>query len=79
MAAYPSAMSHAQGKSFLLQGPSIPPQVLELSGIGQADILKQFEIPVVINLPGLGNNFQDHPYVGVVYYCKNHVISNVHR
>jgi choline dehydrogenase-like flavoprotein len=46
------------------------PQILEFSGIGDPTVLSQFNIPTVVNLPGVGNNFQDHPYVGVVYYCK---------
>ncbi|KAE9371208.1 GMC oxidoreductase [Stipitochalara longipes BDJ] len=45
------------------------PQILEFSGIGDPAILSNFDISVAINLPGVGNNFQDHPYVGVVYYC----------
>jgi choline dehydrogenase-like flavoprotein len=45
------------------------PQILEFSGIGDPAVLSKFGIPVIINLPGVGNNFQDHPYVGVVYYC----------
>ena len=45
------------------------PQILEFSGIGDPSILSEFDIPVIISLPGVGNNFQDHPYVGVVYYC----------
>jgi choline dehydrogenase-like flavoprotein len=52
----------------LAAGAVHTPQILELSGIGQADILENFNITVRIDLPGVGNNFQDHPYVGVVYY-----------
>jgi choline dehydrogenase-like flavoprotein len=29
-----------------------------MSGIGQADILNNFNIPVIIDLPGVGENFQ---------------------
>ncbi len=55
----------------LSAGAAHTPQILELSGIGDPAVLSQFNIPVVINLPGVGNNFQDHPYVGVVYYCMS--------
>jgi choline dehydrogenase len=51
----------------LAAGAVHTPQILELSGIGQADVLGQHDIPVVLDLPGVGSNFQDHPYVGVVY------------
>ncbi|TVY80359.1 Dehydrogenase xptC [Lachnellula suecica] len=47
------------------------PQILEFSGIGDPNVLNQFDIPVKINIPGVGNNFQDHPYLGVVYYVSN--------
>ena len=55
----------------LAAGAIHTPQILELSGIGDPAVLSQFNVPVVINLPGVGNNFQDHPYVGVVYYCMH--------
>ncbi|KNB07814.1 hypothetical protein FOXG_08873 [Fusarium oxysporum f. sp. lycopersici 4287] len=36
------------------------PQILKLSGIGPADELKKFNIPVISDLPGVGTNLQDH-------------------
>ncbi|KAM5355005.1 hypothetical protein ACJ41O_001651 [Fusarium nematophilum] len=36
------------------------PQILKLSGIGPADELKKFDIPVIVDLPGVGTNLQDH-------------------
>ncbi|KAF4963347.1 hypothetical protein FSARC_8634 [Fusarium sarcochroum] len=36
------------------------PQILKLSGIGPADELKKFDIPVIADLPGVGTNLQDH-------------------
>ncbi|THV50780.1 hypothetical protein BGAL_0136g00090 [Botrytis galanthina] len=47
----------------LAAGSVHTPQILELSGIGQPFILEQLGLPVHINLPGVGENFQDHPYV----------------
>jgi choline dehydrogenase len=35
------------------------PQLLKLSGIGPKDELEQFNIPVVVDLPGVGTNLQD--------------------
>ncbi|KAK6600270.1 gmc oxidoreductase [Botrytis cinerea] len=55
----------------LAAGSIHTPQILELSGIGQPYILEQLGLPVHINLPGVGENFQDHPYVGAVYYYTN--------
>jgi alcohol oxidase len=36
------------------------PQILERSGVGNSDILKTLNIPVVSDLPGVGENYQDH-------------------
>ncbi|TEY80881.1 hypothetical protein BOTCAL_0036g00090 [Botryotinia calthae] len=55
----------------LAAGSIHTPQILELSGIGQPYILEQLGLPVHVNLPGVGENFQDHPYVGAVYYYTN--------
>ncbi|KAL9082514.1 MAG: hypothetical protein Q9165_008872 [Trypethelium subeluteriae] len=37
------------------------PQVLELSGIGDPDILRQADVSCLVNLPSVGENLQDHP------------------
>lgn len=39
------------------------PQVLERSGVGNKDILNKLDIPVVVDLPGVGENYQDHHLV----------------
>ncbi|KPM43920.1 hypothetical protein AK830_g2638 [Neonectria ditissima] len=36
------------------------PQLLKLSGIGPAEELTKFDIPVIVDLPGVGTNLQDH-------------------
>lgn len=46
------------------------PQLLQLSGIGNADELKKHGIPVIQNLPGVGENLQDHIEAYVQYACK---------
>lgn len=48
-------------KEIILSGGAInSPQLLMLSGIGNADDLRKLDIPVVKNLPGVGENLQDH-------------------
>ncbi|MDZ4867767.1 MAG: choline dehydrogenase [Alphaproteobacteria bacterium] len=49
------------------------PQVLLLSGIGDAEYLRRFDIPVVADLPGVGQNLQDHLDVNVQYTCTQPV------
>lgn len=41
------------------------PKLLELSGVGNEELLKKFDIPVVINNPGVGENLQDHVMTGI--------------
>lgn len=36
------------------------PQVLERSGVGNKELLGKLNIPVVVDLPGVGENYQDH-------------------
>ncbi|MCA2318580.1 GMC family oxidoreductase N-terminal domain-containing protein [Mycobacterium intracellulare] len=43
------------------------PKVLMQSGIGDADELRQFGIPLVSHLPGVGHNYQDHPRIDCVW------------
>ncbi len=43
------------------------PQILQLSGIGAAGLLRQHGIPVVHDLPGVGENLQDHLQIRAVF------------
>lgn len=47
------------------------PQILQLSGIGPSALLTGLGIPVVADLPGVGQNLQDHLTVTVDYNCKS--------
>jgi choline dehydrogenase len=49
------------------------PQVLMLSGIGDAEYLRRFDIPVKADLPGVGQNLQDHLDVNIQYTCTQPV------
>ncbi|MFT7673176.1 MAG: choline dehydrogenase [Gammaproteobacteria bacterium] len=58
----------------ILSGGAInSPQLLMLSGIGPEEHLRKMKIPIVHNLPGVGQNLQDHASVAVVYACKKPV------
>ena len=46
------------------------PQILQLSGIGPTRLLRQANIPILVDLPGVGQNFQDHAFVVVTYACE---------
>ena len=49
------------------------PQLLMLSGIGPADYLKSMNIKTQIDLPGVGQNLQDHLSVVMGFECKKPV------
>jgi choline dehydrogenase len=61
------------GEVILCGGAINSPQLLQLSGIGDAKELEARGIPVVQDLPGVGENLQDHLEVYVQYGCKKPV------
>jgi choline dehydrogenase len=57
-------------REVILSGGAInSPQLLMLSGIGNADELRKLDIPVIANRPGVGENLQDHLEIYVQYEC----------
>jgi choline dehydrogenase len=57
-------------KEVILCGGAInSPQLLLLSGVGPAAQLQALDIPVVVDLPGVGQNLQDHLDIAVAYHC----------
>ena len=61
--------AHA-GHVILSGGAINSPQLLMLSGIGPADQLKVHGIDVLLDLPGVGKNLQDHLDVCTLVHCK---------
>ncbi len=49
------------------------PQLLQLSGVGNAPELEALGIDVVHHLPGVGENLQDHLEVYIQYACKQKI------
>ena len=43
------------------------PQLLQLSGVGDASLLSKHKVPVVQHLPGVGDNLQDHLQIRSIY------------
>jgi choline dehydrogenase len=60
----------ASEEVLLSAGAINSPQLLMLSGIGPADHLAAHDIPVVHDLPGVGQNLQDHLQVKINYACE---------
>ena len=61
------------GEVILCGGAINTPQLLQLSGIGDAEHLRSLGIDVVADLPGVGANLQDHLEVYVQYASKQPV------
>ncbi|XP_045191424.2 uncharacterized protein LOC123548319 [Mercenaria mercenaria] len=59
----------ANKEVILSSGAINSPQLLMLSGVGNADDLIKLDIPVVANLPGVGENLQDHLEMYIQYKC----------
>ncbi|HEV7896865.1 MAG TPA: choline dehydrogenase [Planosporangium sp.] len=61
------------GEVILCGGAINSPQLLQLSGVGNADELRALGIESVHHLPGVGENLQDHLEVYVQYACTQPV------
>ena len=64
--------AHA-GEVICCGGSINSPQLLQLSGVGPADLLRSHGIDVVADVPAVGANLQDHLEVYVQYACKQPV------
>jgi choline dehydrogenase len=51
-------------------GGVFTPQILQLSGVGPKALLQSLGIPVVVDLPGVGQNFQDQSSLAINYNCR---------
>ena len=51
---------HADAEVILSAGAIQSPQILQLSGIGPAKLLKKYGVKVISDRPGVGQNLQDH-------------------
>jgi len=61
------------GETILCGGAIASPQLLQLSGVGHARELSALGIRPVHDLPGVGENLQDHLEVYIQYACKQPV------
>jgi choline dehydrogenase len=67
----------AAGREVILAAGALQsPQLLELSGIGQPEVLQRFGIPLVHALPGVGENLQDHLQARAIFRCTQPITTN---
>lgn len=69
----------ARREVVLCAGAIGSPQILQLSGVGDAALLLRHGIPVVADLPAVGQNLQDHLAVSYFYRTSVPTLNNVLR
>lgn len=62
--------ARAESEVILSGGALQSPQLLQLSGVGPADLLRRNNVDVVVDAPGVGRNLQDHLQVRVIVRLK---------
>ncbi len=68
--------ARARKEILVSSGAYNSPQLLQLSGVGPAELLKSHGIDVVLDAPGVGNDLQDHLQVRIVMKCPQPVTLN---
>ncbi|MDI1299627.1 choline dehydrogenase [Methylotenera sp.] len=68
-----SRQANAKREVLLCAGAIASPPILQRSGVGPAALLRDLDIPLVHDLPGVGANLQDHMEIYQQYECKQPV------
>jgi len=68
--------ARARKEILVSSGAYNSPQLLQLSGVGPADLLRSHGIELVLDAPGVGNDLQDHMQVRMIMRCKQPVTLN---
>jgi choline dehydrogenase len=66
----------ADGEVILAGGAFNSPQLLQLSGLGPAKILRDLGIDVIADMPGVGADLQDHLQIRLQYRCTEPITMN---
>jgi len=68
--------AHANVEVILSSGAFNSPQLLQLSGLGPADLLRSHDIPVIADLPGVGGDLNDHYFARIIQRCSAPITLN---
>ena len=68
--------ARCRAEVLLSAGAIQSPQLLQLSGIGPRALLEARGVPVLHDLPGVGENLQDHLQIRVSYECTKPITTN---
>ena len=69
-------VAHASREVILAGGAFNSPQLLQLSGLGPAELLRPLGIDVIADMPGVGAELQDHLQVRIQYRCTEPITMN---
>jgi len=65
----PSFIVKAKQEVVLTAGSLHTPQILQRSGVGPRWLLEKAGVKVLVDLPGVGSNLQDHPTTSSTFIC----------
>jgi len=68
--------AHANAEVIVAGGAFNSPQLLQLSGLGPADLLRAHGIDVIADMPGIGADLQDHLQIRMLYRCTEPITMN---
>jgi choline dehydrogenase len=68
--------AYANGEVIVSGGAFNSPQLLQLSGLGPAKILRDLGIEVIADMPGVGADLQDHLQIRMQYRCTEPITMN---
>ena len=68
--------AHANAEVIVASGAFNSPQLLQLSGLGPAELLGSFGIPAIADLPGVGNDLNDHYFARILLRCRDPITLN---
>ncbi|KAI1775443.1 GMC oxidoreductase [Hypoxylon cercidicola] len=64
---------NAAKEVILAAGALQSPKILELSGVGNPDLLNKYGIDVVVNMPAVGENLHDHAFCSISFEAVDEV------
>ncbi|XUM19582.1 GMC family oxidoreductase [Bradyrhizobium oligotrophicum S58] len=68
--------ARARKEILVSSGAYNSPQLLQLSGVGPGELLKQHGLDVVLDAPSVGSDLQDHLQVRIVMRCSQRITLN---
>lgn len=69
-------LAKADGEVILSSGAIGSPQILQISGVGPKSLLEKVGVPLVKDLPGVGQNLQDHLQIRLVYKTSQRTLND---